>query len=368
MQAGTVSRPRYAPPGAFWTAVRAGAERHLAGRVRVADGAQWRKAALILSWFLGSYAVLLTSSGLPMRVIAAVSMGAAAAGIGFNIFHDATHGAFFVRPGRNLWLARAAAALLGADRHFWQAKHHVLHHSFANIWQWDDDLETRGWLRMTRHQPWRPRHRHQHVYAVALYGLNSLEWFFIKDFVQYRRCAVNPYQPVAPLSPAQRLEFWLTKAVYLGVMVVPPFLVMPPAHAAIAFIAFHATLGVILTFVFQLAHLTDVVRSGAMLPGDDWAQHQMRTTANFATRNRLACWYMGGLNYQIEHHLFPQVSHCHYSALAGIVREAALRHGMPYHHLGGFRDALRSHFGYLRTLATAPDLAGSSNDAAAGNG
>ena len=73
----------------------------------------------------------------------------------------------------------------------------------------------------------------------------------------------------------------------------------------------------------------------------------METTVDFAPRSRLLAWYLGGLNFQVEHHLFSRVCHIHYPALAPIVKQTAREHGLPYHHNGTFLQAVGSH---ARTL------------------
>ena len=84
----------------------------------------------------------------------------------------------------------------------------------------------------------------------------------------------------------------------------------------------------------------------------DWATHQVYTTVDFAHGNRLLTWYVGGLNYQVEHHLFPRICHIHYPALAPIVERVALSQGIPYRNNRRLSDALRSHYRWLRRMGS----------------
>ena len=84
--------------------------------------------------------------------------------------------------------------------------------------------------------------------------------------------------------------------------------------------------------VFQMAH---VVEGAAQpLPDEDsvvhteWAVHQLRSTSDFGRNNVFLNWYVGGLNFQIEHHLFPNISHVHYRNIAPIVEETARELGL----------------------------------------
>jgi len=241
--------------------------------------------------------------------------------------------------------------LLGPSRHFWLHKHHGLHHRQPNVLGWDDDLETRGLLRFSPVSEWKPRFHRQELKALIYYGLNTVEWLFWKDFSCFVRGRLNKWHPVK-LSRRQRTEFLVCKSVYFLLFVIPPFLVLPLVWAITAFVLFHLVLSWLLAIVFQIAHLTPGMEFGGVRPGDDWATHQLRTTADFATGSRLATWFTGGLNHQIEHHLFPNVAHTHYAGLRPIVRRVADRHGINCHDLGGVFIALGRHFALLKALGS----------------
>jgi linoleoyl-CoA desaturase len=346
--------PVFAPKSAFWKELRKATNEHLIaeaarGHPRTGDPRLLRKTAIILFWFALSYFGLLLAPTLLLALLAALSLGLAAAAIGFCIFHDANHRTLFRGGTANLWAARLCSVLLGPSRHFWVHKHQGLHHRQPNVIEWDDDLETRGFLRLSPQSPWEPRHRRQEVKALFYYGLNSLEWLFLKDFRCLTSGRLNEWHE-SSLSREERREMLVSKGLYLLLIVLPPFLVLPFAWALAAFILFHLVLSWALAAVFQLAHFTGEMEFGGVRDGDDWAIHQIRTTANFATSSRVANWFTGGLNHQIEHHLFPNVAHSHYPALHPIVRKVAERHGLRCHHLGSMPSAIRQHLAHLKTL------------------
>jgi linoleoyl-CoA desaturase len=331
--------------------LRAGKE---LGEAPGADGALRRKATLIACWFVASYAALLASPGMAAYLAASVSLAFASAALAFNIFHDANHGSFCCDRRLNLLIAKLCCASLGIGRHFWLRKHNVLHHSYPNVFEWDDDIETRGHLRFSPEQAWRPEYRRQYLYFPLLYALNSFEWIFIKDFVQYFRSRINPYQDSPPLSASEQVEFWLSKAAYGIAFVAAPLCLQPFIVVAAGFFVFHVVFGLLLALFTQLAHINDAVAFPALgrAPrADDWAAHQVRTTANFATRNLVVNWFAGGLNFQIEHHLFPHLPHTRYLAISPMVREAALQFGLPYIEYPTLRQAVSSHIRLLHRLS-----------------
>jgi linoleoyl-CoA desaturase len=179
--------------------------------------------------------------------------------------------------------------------------------------------------------------------------LNSLEWVFLKDFKCLAQGRLNEWHAVS-FTRQERTELLVCKALHFLLFIAPMFIVLPLLWAVAAYILFHFVFSWALAAVFQLAHLTPEMEFGGVRAGDDWATHQIRTTADFATGSRLLTWYSGGLNHQIEHHLFPNVAHSHYPGLRPIVREVAARHGLRCHDLGSMPSAIRQHFSLLKAL------------------
>jgi len=122
----------------------------------------------------------------------------------------------------------------------------------------------------------------------------------------------------------------------------------------LGFIVIHLTAGMIMSTIFQMAHVVE----GAEQPlpdsdgviHHDWLTHQLLSTSDFAPNNRILGWYCGGLNYQIEHHLFPNICHIHYRKIAPIVRITAEKYGIKYNLKPTFRHAFISHVRRLKEL------------------
>lgn len=341
--------------GEFLKTVRTRVQDALAGRAPGADPRLQRKAALIAVWFLGSFILMLSVKSALLQLILCFSYGLAASAVGFNIFHDANHGAMSSNRRVNAMVAVLASAVLGASRYLWNFKHNVLHHRLTNIHTWDDDLETRGFLRLTPQQGWKPRYNGQHLFVVILYAVNAFELVFIKDWVQYFTLRINQHQRIPPMSVPEKTEFWLGKAFYLAVFVALPFAILPAGRVVVGFLIYQFTLGLSLALVFSMAHQVESVdfpspQGAPPTIDEEWGAHQMRTTANFANRNLGWNWYSGGLNHQIEHHLFPGMSHTHYAAIGPVIRSTADEFGLPYNHFETYGAALRSHYRLLRRL------------------
>ena len=317
------------------------------------------KTVVMAGLYVGSYLLILSGS-LPVGAMwmLCVVMGVALAGIGFAVSHDALHGAYSTDPRVNRWLGRSFDAL-GASSYMWKLTHNRIHHTFTNVRGLDEDLEVSPLLRLSPHSPHRPVHRFQHLYALFAYGLTTFYWAFVKDYMYFFRADLGPYRDKRhPLSAWVAL--FAGKARYYTCMIIVPFLVLDVAwwQFAIGLLTLHLVGGFILGIVFQLAHVveeTDQLPSGdAAKSKSEWLEYQLRTTNDFAPDNRLLTWYVGGLNFQVEHHLFPRVCHVHYPMLRSIVMSVAARHGVPYHCHPTLTAALRSHLRQLRELAT-PD-------------
>jgi len=325
------------------------------------------KTGVILGWFAGSYSLLLLFGGTSpsLAVALTVSLALATAGIGFSVMHDANHGAY----SRSARVNRAwglALDFVGASSYLWRFKHNVHHHTYANIDGMDADIDGEPFLRLARSQRLRAFHRYQHVYAWLLYGVLAVKWWFVDDVVDLVRGCIG--QLPFPRPRGRELAAFLAgKAVFLAWAVVVPVLVFRSGWVAPLFLLGALTLGVVLATVFQLAHAVPDAEFHAAGPGDQrmqtgWAEHQVRATVDFAPANRLLGWYIGGLNFQIEHHLLPDVCHVHYPALAGVVEATCVAHGVPYRTQPTLRAAIAAHYRFLRALgrctAEAPPRSG----------
>jgi linoleoyl-CoA desaturase len=311
--------------------------------------AVYGKAIAMLVWLFGSYAWLVFATPGPIgATLLAVSCGLAHAGVGMGLTHDANHGAL----SRRRWINRGGAAvldLLGCSSWVWRTKHNVVHHSYANVAGLDDDLDVGPFGRLSIHHRRRPAHRIQHLYLWPLYGGLHLKWVWFDDF-QALATGKVARQPLP--RPRRRDLAWLIagKVIYLGWSLVLPLMLHPIGPVLVLYLLASAVAGVTVAVVFQLAHCVDAAEFPATADGS-FAAHQLATTVDFAPRNWMVTWYVGGLNYQIEHHLFPRVSHVHYPALARIVADVAARHGIRYRVKSSLRAALAGHYRHLRALA-----------------
>jgi linoleoyl-CoA desaturase len=324
-----------------------------AGITRHATPAMVAKTVLLLAITFVPYALILSNLFPPLAMLGlAIVMGVGVAGVGFAISHDALHGAYSANPRVNALLGRTFD-LLGANGYIWKLTHNVIHHTYTNIDGVDGDLTVSPLLRLSPGQPLRGVHRFQPYYGLATYSLSTLFWVFVKDYKYFLQKHLGPYHHKQhPRREVANLV--LMKAVYYSWAIVVPLLVLqvPWWQFAIGFLAMHLTAGFILGVVFQLAHVVE----GPEYPvpdaeghiGEAWLIHEMATTANFARGNRLLSWYVGGLNYQIEHHLFPRVCSVHYRAISPIVKEVAEKYRVPYNDQPTLFSAVRSHQRMLR--------------------
>ncbi|MBO6575371.1 MAG: acyl-CoA desaturase [Rhodothermales bacterium] len=325
------------------------------GRSRKADWRMVLKTFVILGGTAGSYALILSGwLTLGQMWVMTFVLGMGMAGIGFSVAHDALHGAYSSKNWVNAMLG-FSFDMMGANGYMWKITHNVIHHTYTNIHDVDEDLTVSPLIRLSPDARHYWFHRYQHLYGFLAYGLATVNWLFAKDFQQFMKSDIGPY--VDKKHPVREIAILvLMKAATIAWMIVIPLLVLDITwwQFLIGFLTAHMTAGIILGVIFQLAHVVE----GPEFPLPDdggnmeyaWLVHEMRTTANFAGRNKLLSWYIGGLNYQIEHHLFPQTCSVHYPAIAPIVQAAAAEHGVPYHYNETLSRAIASHYRMLKKL------------------
>ncbi|MBM3936710.1 MAG: acyl-CoA desaturase [Sphingomonadales bacterium] len=318
----------------------------------------WRMIGKGIFWILAYLIPLALLIGVAMpwwlSIIAFVWLGIALAGIGMGVMHDACHNAFSDKGWVNT-LFGSSIYMIGGNKFSWKMQHNVFHHTFTNIHGIDEDISGMTLLRFDRHLPLKKVHRYQHWYAPLLYAMMTLS-FYVKDVRQAIQWSVDK----GPRFLWSQMVILVTgKAVYFGLLLVLPlvFSTMPWWFILIGFLVINMVAGFIMAIVFQLAHVVE--GADQPLPNQEghmdnsWAVHQLQTTANFSPKNRILTWYLGGLNYQIEHHLFPNISHIHYPAIARIVRETAAEFGHTYNAFPSMAMAVNSHLCTLRDFGRA---------------
>jgi linoleoyl-CoA desaturase len=282
-------------------------------------------------------------------------MGVSLAGVGMSVMHDANHGAYSGNQTVNIILGYTLG-LLGGSTHNWKIQHNVLHHNFTNIAHVDEDINNKVFLKLSPHHDGNKGFlRFQHIYAFLLYSISTLYWVVYKDFPQFIRYVKGGLnKDEKPKAAAAFALIVLHKLAYLFVFLVMPTLFFGvPFYTVLAgFMLMHALAGLILTMVFQLAHTvegtTHPLPNVDGIVENDWAVHQMNTTVNFSPNSKLISWYVGGLNFQVEHHLFPKVCHVHYPQIAAIVKQTAFEFGVPYLQNDTFMQALSAHIAALQ--------------------
>jgi linoleoyl-CoA desaturase len=318
------------------------------------------KAAVLLTTYIAPFVVMLTvplSGGIQLALWSL--MGFALAGIGMSVMHDANHGAF----SKNKFINNAmgySLNMLGGSVSNWKMQHNVLHHTYTNVAEMDEDIDDKLMMRFCPHSERKSYHRFQFIYVIFFYSILTLYWVTLKDFVQFFQYRKHQASSEDKRSHAQKLiQIILMKIGYFFVFFWLPIGIvgLPVGITIWGFVIMQAIAGFILALIFQLAHTVE--GTSHPLPNEigvienDWAMHQLQTTANFSRKNRFLSWYVGGLNFQVEHHLFPYISHVHYPEISEIVRTTAEEYGVPYLENKTFIGAVKSHFRFLYQLGKA---------------
>jgi linoleoyl-CoA desaturase len=312
------------------------------------------KTAVLLGSFGVSYGLLVFVAqnwwqGVPLSIL----LGLSAAGIGFNVQHDGGHQAYSSSPWINTLMAMTLE-LIGGSSYLWRWKHGVLHHTYANITGHDTDIDLGLLGRFTPHQPRRAYHRWQHVYLWPLYGWLVIKWQLVDDFRKLITGRISNQRFPRPRG-WNLVIFGAGKALFLTVAFVIPLRSHSVGAALICYVVAGLVAGMVLSVVFQVAHCVEeaefpLPRGNTERIEHAWAVHQVETTVDFARRSRAAAWLLGGLNFQIEHHLFPRISHVNYPALSRLVEATCRDFGITYAEHPSFRAALASHFRWLRRM------------------
>lgn len=321
------------------------------GKSGLADYRFYLKAVANLAMYLIPFILFLTGyqSFLWTTILWAIT-GIGMAGVGMNLMHDALHNTVT----KYEWVNRKLGAvlyMLAGNSYTWKVQHNVKHHTHTNLDGHDDDIETGNMFRFHPSQPLKKAHKYQHLYAPFAYALMTWKWYLEKDFKQ----VVNYNKSELFKARDQSLGMVWTKLIvgklfHAAVFYLLPMLLGAPWYMVLwGNMMMHIMGGLILSFTFQLAHVVDKAEfpTEEEAAKDSILEHQLKTTANFSTRNPLVTWYTGGLNFQVEHHLFPTINHVHYPKIAKIVRKTAKEFQLPYNEYRSVFGALRGHFRHL---------------------
>ena len=326
---------------------------------RTGDWRLFSKTIILVSAAIAMYMVLITGYvNAWIALFLCMLLGFTLASVGFSVMHDANHGSYSTRPWLNDFLGLSLNAM-GASSYFWKQKHNIIHHTYTNVDGIDDDIAKSPIIRQCESQKWVPAHKVQYLYLLPVYSLSTIFWIFIMDFKKYFSHKI--YTTDAwKMDTKNHIIFWATKILYLFAYVALPIYIWGFLPWFAGYMALNAVMGLTLSIVFQLAHVVENTEF-EHVPLDEtkhietaWAEHQVRTTANFAMGNKIVSWFVGGLNFQIEHHLFPRVSHIHYPAISKIVMQKCKEFNLPYNKYDTMTEAVASHFRVMKYLGKKP--------------
>jgi linoleoyl-CoA desaturase len=318
------------------------------------------KTLVMASLYIVPFIMMLTGiiSMLPLVLLCWMAMGFGMAGLGMVIMHDANHGSLS-RSAKVNKLMGYSLYILGGFPPNWQYQHNILHHGYTNIDGYDEDIASGFLLRFSPHTPLNRIHKYQSWYAWFLYSLMTFSWITITDFKRFYSYKKR-HAPLSNQKSYNRMfvELIASKVVYYSIMLVLPLILIPVGWywIVIGFFLMHAMSGLTLSTIFQTAHVMPTTtypvpdENGSL--ENSWAVHQLMTTSNFAPKSKVLTWLIGGLNFQVEHHLFPYISHVHYPKLSLIVKNLANKYNLPYNVQQNFFIAVINHFRMLKLLGT----------------
>src|SRR5208283_3015759 len=352
----------FAPATGFKHALETSVDEYFrqAGIAKTGNRWMYLKAAVALAWLAGSYyMVVFHVSGWLGGVLGGLSLALAIAAVAFNIQHDGNHGSF----SKHTWINRLAGLtldLVGASSYLWIRKHNFSHHTYTNIPQVDDDIDLGSIGRLSSDTPLRSYHRYQHYYLWFFYTLLVIQWHVYNDYKKLVTGKIGvrtidrprgwdlavlvagkaTFFTLAFVIPCLRHPWWIVGLSYLGVMMV---------------------VGLVTSVTFQLAHVVEETEHPTYEEDAhaEWVIHQIRTTADFARENPFLTWYLGGLNFQVMHHLFPRICHVHYPQVARIVAQVCNEHKIAYQAHNSLYSAVRSHYRFLRLMGRPQDQSSS---------
>jgi linoleoyl-CoA desaturase len=349
-------RPSFASGGDFFREIQQDVEAVLARR-----GTRTRayvslhaKAVIAIALPIVAWTVLVTASpGLVLGIVCLLGVGLGAMLIGFCVQHDANHGASFGTRRFNRIVGFSCDILLGFSSYAWRVKHNVAHHTYTNVDGYDDDITQVPFARLLPAQRSRPWYRLQHYYIWPMYSLMVLRLQVLGDAAAFIRGRIGRSNLRVPRG-WDLLGLLTGKLVFIGWAIVIPLLVYPWWVVAVSYVCISMVVSLVMATTFQLAHC---VEEASCPTGDElgdgtriWAVHQIESTVDFCPRNPVLTWMLGGLNYQIEHHLFPRLPHTLYPQIAAIVRDRAERNGVRYTCQPSLWKALCSHASHVREM------------------
>jgi linoleoyl-CoA desaturase len=325
---------------------------------KISKNANWVmvfKTIFYLAVLTGAYLLLIFGGdNLALQFLLWIVLGFFTAFVGLNISHDAIHGSLSKHQSVNKFLSYTFN-IIGANAYLWSIMHNIVHHTYTNIEGHDEDIQSVPLLRMSPHQKLLKIHRYQYLYAFFFYGFGSLSWVFVKDYVKFFKKKIGNYEN----KKHPRIEWFnlfFYKALYYTIFLVLPLIFVQAAwwQILLGFFVLHFCEGITMAIIFMLAH--EVEETQFPLPNEkgniqnSWAVHQLYTTSDFGRENNILNFFCGGLNFQVEHHLYPRICHVHYKPISNIVKKTAEEYNLRYNSNLSFMGAIRSHIRFLKKL------------------
>lgn len=318
----------------------------------------FKTAILITSAILVYCLLLFVAMPAILGLVLSGLLGLILALIGFNVMHDACHGSYSSNSKVNEILGYTLN-LIGGNSFIWKQKHNIIHHTYTNVDGMDDDIAKSPFVRMCSTQKWSYVHKAQHIYLPLLYAVSTLFWMLWQDFKRYFSKKVYTSK-LQKMDTKEHIIFFASKILYIIFYIILPIVLLGWLNWLVGFLILNAIMGLTTAFVFQLAHVVEETEfayvgiNDSVVIENEWAVHQVKTTANFSPRNKLITYFFGGLNYQVEHHLFPKISHVHYPAISDIVRMKCAEFNLKYLSTPSFFKALSSHFRLIKQMGMHP--------------
>lgn len=152
------------------------------------------------------------------------------------------------------------------------------------------------------------------------------------------------------------IELIISKILYYGYILIIPLMITsaPWWSVVVGIFVMHYVSSLMFGLTFQPGHIVPETNfpqpTRDLTIENNWMIHQLESTSNYAPNNRLFSWFVGGINFQVEHHLFPNICHVHYRALSQIIKETAKEYDVPYYSHNSFLSALKYHSKMLKSL------------------
>jgi len=329
--------------GFIMTIQRRGRE-YFAGNKLSTKGPIWHQILAIMAIFV--IGGLIYPAFIMGNIWAAFAHGLVKGLTAVNAGHSMSHFSLFTIGWLNTFVFRAFSPLVLSTHQIWSTSHIISHHinTLTGI-----DLQDN--YPVKRVQPGLPHmwfHRIQVFYVPIVYLFGVPLWT-LSDFFSSIPVLFHGKHEMRHLSVSQRLENTIALGLNILITLALPFIFLPFPLAFAVFCASNVPSSLMLVLQIAVNHEVPecMNKSNPDKERVDWGAHQVLTSHNFGVESAFALHTSGGLNMQIEHHLFPSVHYTHYRALSKIVKQACMEFNLPYNTSKHLPEAVVKHFRLL---------------------